>query len=211
MAVIIISFDLDGTLTTKEFDEYIWETAIPTLYAEQHNLKFEEAHKKVWSEYRTIQKNSLVWTDVKYWFERFGFKKRWQEVFEENKDKIRIHPDVKETLDKLKCGYKLILITRSPREFVDIKLSAAGLVGYFDHVFSTADFSRGVKGGSVFKKVCKILGISPAEMLHVGDDAEFDVMMPSTVGVLSVLINRESKTDIKNKTISKLGDLSAFL
>lgn len=210
-SIKVISFDLDGTLTTKEFDEYIWETAIPTLYAEQHGISFGEAHKKVWDEYRTIPKNSLTWTDVKYWFDRFNFKKGWREVFDENKDRIRLYPDVKEVLNELKGKYKLIVITRSPHEFFEIKLSTAGLDGYFDRVFSTADFARGVKGGGVFKRVCKLLDIEPGEMLHVGDDPDFDVRMPATAGVTAVLIDRKGKTDAKKKIISRLSDVSSFL
>lgn len=211
MPIKVISFDLDGTLTTKEFDEYVWETAIPMLYAEQHKISFEEAHKRVWDEYRTILKNSLTWTDVKYWFDRFNFKKDWREVFEENKDKIKIYPDVREALNGLNGKYKLIIITRSPHEFFEIKLSTAGLDCYFCRIFSTADFARGVKGGSIFKRICKFLGIKPGEMLHIGDDPDFDVRMPATAGIEAVLIDRKGKTNVKKKIISRLSDVSSFL
>lgn len=211
MVVKVISFDLDGTLTTEEFDEYIWETAIPALYAEKHQIPFEEAHRRVWDEYRTIPKDSLTWTDVKYWFGRFGFGKGWQEVFEENKSRIGTYPDVEETLAELKRKYKIILITRAQREFIDIKLSATGLGRFFDHIFSTTDFARGVKGGSIFKRVCKILGIRPNEMLHIGDDPDFDVRMPATAGISAILIDRAGKTDVKSRRISSLKDIFAFL
>ena len=207
----VVSFDLDGTLITSDFDDYIWKEKMIQLYAEQHGISFEEATERVLEEYRRVPQSSIIWTDIKYWFNHFGFKQSWQEVFEEAKDRIKSYPEVNAVLTELKKKYKLIVITRAPREFIDIKLKSMGLSKYFDHIFSTTDFGRGVKGGSIFKRVCKIMNISPCEMIHVGDDADFDVSMPSSVGVRAILIDRKGDTDITDVRKLRINDLNGVM
>jgi FMN phosphatase YigB (HAD superfamily) len=39
----IVSFDLEGTLTTPDFSQAVWYERIPSLYSELHNITPEEA------------------------------------------------------------------------------------------------------------------------------------------------------------------------
>ena len=50
----LISFDLDGTLTTPEFVDAVWRVGIPTQYAKQQNISFEKAQEAIFHLYETM-------------------------------------------------------------------------------------------------------------------------------------------------------------
>ena len=73
---------------------------------------------------------------------------------------------------------------------------AVGLRGYFTHVFScTSDFDEVKKTPDVYVSVCRILGIEPEEMIHVGDHRHFDFIAPRQLGVTAFLLDREGKEE----------------
>jgi len=212
MAIKFISFDLDGTLTTTDFDTCIWKEEIIKLYAEKHKLSFDKAYKRVWEEYDKVPAWTLDWLDIKFWFNHFDFKKDWREVFENCKGKIELYPEVEEVLKELKKKYKLVLITNSTREFMDIKFRTTHIDKYFDHSFSaTSDFVRGKRGANIFKRIGKILKAKPNEILHVGDDLVFDYKNPTSMGMNALLLDRKNRTDVENRRINNLKDINKFI
>ncbi|MFH0814044.1 MAG: HAD family hydrolase, partial [Pseudomonadota bacterium] len=67
----LISFDLDGTLVDATYTMWVWEIGIPELYAQKCNLSFSEAIAKVTADYERVGDASLIWYDIKYWFEYY--------------------------------------------------------------------------------------------------------------------------------------------
>jgi FMN phosphatase YigB (HAD superfamily) len=64
----------------------------------------------------------------------------------------------------------------------------------FHRVFSsTFDFGVVKKTVKLYQRVCDILGVSPQEMIHVGDDRKFDFDVPRRLGILAYHLDRTSK------------------
>ena len=84
-----ISFDLDGTLASLDFDEAIWLEEIPKLYAEKNKLDLKTAKDQVYADYFRAWFIDKVpdWTDIGYWFKRFGLND-WEQLIEDMKKHI---------------------------------------------------------------------------------------------------------------------------
>jgi putative hydrolase of the HAD superfamily len=189
-----ISFDMDGTLIDPIFTDYVWGQGIPTLYAEKVGLPFEAAKAFIEKEYRKVGEGAIEWYDIKYWFRFFQLEQSWKVLMKQFVDKINVYPDVNHILERLKDKFQLILTSNAGREFIEIELEATGLGKYFDQIFSaTSDFREVKKTIEFYQRICQILGVSPQEIVHIGDHYEFDYLVPRRLGIRAFYLDRSGK------------------
>ena len=207
----IISFDMDGTLVDPEYTDWVWLHGIPRLYAEKANIPFEEAKHFVVGEYLKVGEGAIEWYDIKYWFQFLKLKKNWKELMLQYADKIRIYPDVNETLAWFKEKFPIILTSNAGREFVDIEMQVTDLSRYFDRIFSaTSDFGQVKKTAGFYQRICEIVGVHPKEIVHVGDHYEFDYLAPRSLGIQAFYLDRSGEKN-GDFVISDLRDLEKRL
>ena len=189
-----ISFDMDGTLIDPIFTDYVWGQGIPTLYAEKVGLPFEAAKAFIEKEYRKVGEGAIEWYDIKYWFRFFQLEQSWKVLMKQFVDKINVYPDVNHILERLKDKFQLILTSNAGREFIEIELEATGLGKYFDQIFSaTSDFREVKKTIEFYQRICQILGVSPQEIVHIGDHYEFDFLVPRRLGIHAFYLDRSGE------------------
>jgi len=189
-----ISFDMDGTLIDPIFTDYVWGQGIPTLYAEKVGLPFEAAKAFIEKEYRKVGEGAIEWYDIKYWFRFFQLEQSWKVLMKQFVDKINVYPDVNHILERLKDKFQLILTSNAGREFIEIELEATGLGKYFDQIFSaTSDFREVKKTIEFYQRICQILGVSPQEIVHIGDHYEFDYLVPRRLGIRAFYLDRSGE------------------
>ncbi len=199
----VVSFDVEGTLTTTDFSYAIWFEMIPRRYAEKHGLGFDEAMREVRKAYDSVGDQRLEWYDVQYWFTRFGLGQA-DIAMQELQPRVKYFSDTVEVLEKLDGKYRLSVASGSPRPF--LKHLLLDIQGHFEGVFSsTSDFKQ-VKTADFFRRACEKLGIEPSQMAHVGDNYQFDYLEPSSIGIHAFYLDRNGKsTDPK-----ALRDLTEF-
>jgi putative hydrolase of the HAD superfamily len=189
-----ISFDMDGTLISPEFTDWVWSHGIPILYAEKFGIPFEVSKAFVEGEYRKVGEEAIEWYDIKYWFRFFQLGTHWQNLMERYVDKIKVYPDAHPLLARLENRFSLVLTTNAGREFIDIELKASGLGKYFDKIFSaTSDFGEVKKTINFYHRICQILGAHPNEIVHVGDHNEFDYLVPRKLAICAFYLDRSGK------------------
>ncbi|MBI4334985.1 MAG: HAD family hydrolase [Chloroflexi bacterium] len=188
-AVKIISLDMDGTLVQPEFVNGVWLEGIPALYARQHKRDLPEATKLVREAYDSVGQEAREWYDIRYWLDRFALPSDLGELMESYKDRISFYPEVPEVLERLKQKYPLIVVSNAAQEFLNIEMES--LKDHFSHIFScVSHFGRVKKDSSVYRDICRTLGIAPEEMYHVGDHFEFDYVAPSSLGIRACYVDR---------------------
>ena len=64
-----VMFDMDGTLLDLHFDNYFWETLVPTTYGQRIGLDVEAAWTHLQQEYRALH-GKLDWYCIDYWTDR---------------------------------------------------------------------------------------------------------------------------------------------
>ena len=195
--VKVISFDLDGTLFDNMFVDSVWLEEIPRLYSVEKEVSVEDARKVVRREYDGVGKERLEWYDIHYWIRRFGLNVEAKELLRNFEHRIRAYPEVPKVLEQLKQrGFTLVVVTNAGREFVELELEKAKMKDRFDRVFSsTSDFGVVKKTVKLYQRVCGILGVSPQEMIHVGDDRKFDFDVPRRLGILAFHLDRTGKQE----------------
>lgn len=190
-----ISFDLDGTMTDSlEFENLFWDEEVPKIFAEEHNIPLPEAKRIIFNAYDEVGRKDLNWYRPSYWFKRFKLKKDWKVVIEELKDRIKIFPEVKEVLRKLSKDYKLIIFTHTSREALGVKLEKVNIKKYFVRIFSVIDdFNVTKRDEGVYRQLLKRMNLKPKDLIHVGDDYEFDYRIPKRIGIKAILIDRNEE------------------
>ncbi len=188
----IISFDLDGTLVKNTYADSVWLEGFPKLYAKEKRITEKQAKELLYKEYNKVGKERKEWYDIDWWFKKFKLKEDWKKLLESYRDAIEIYPETKKIIRYLSKRYELIIISNAKREFIDIQLEEIKLKSYFNYIFSSlSDFCTVKKIPDVFKQICKKLKVLPHEMIHIGDNKEFDFLSPQKIGIKSYYLNRE--------------------
>ena len=208
----VVSFDVSGTLIDFYYVEHVWNEAIPRLYAIKKGISFEEAKDYVLSEYDSIGSNDIRWYSPEYWFKHFNLDENPIEVFRSPTDKLRFYPEVPSVLKDLSQKYNLIIASGTPRDFIEIEIEK--LRHHFTQIFSPISDRQEVKKTPQFyKMICKVLGIEPRAMVHVGDEWHSDFKAPRKIGVKCFFLDRTGEKSGKFviKDLRELEDRLASL
>jgi len=190
----IISFDLDGTLVKSTYADKVWLEGLPTLYSKEKNIPLQQAKERIYTLYKEVGEDKKEWYDIDWWFKKFDLKGSWQNLLNNYRDKIQLFPETIETLENLNKNFKLIILSNAKIEFIEIQLKETKLIQFFEYVFSSlSDFDTVKKTPEVYKKILSKLKIKPEELVHVGDNREFDYRSPKKIGIKSIYLNRDKK------------------
>jgi putative hydrolase of the HAD superfamily len=203
-----ISFDMEGTLIPLDYSNLIWETDIPRLYGEKTGQSFNEAKNFVISEYDSIGPNTPEWYDIDYWFKRLSLENDWAKLLKERKSACKPFSEVRGVLKRLHNHYRLVVSSNTIRDFLEVQLQC--LPNVFEAVFSApSDFGR-VKDDTFFHIVRDALDVDYRNIVHVGDNPNYDYKIPNKLGIKAYLIDRKGNTKEAN-IVSDLEDFEALL
>jgi HAD superfamily hydrolase (TIGR01549 family) len=202
----LISFDAEGTLVTSDFSETIWHEAIPALYAQRKGLDLAQAKKSVTEEYNKIGVHRLEWYDIEYWFHCLELGSS-APVIRDCLCKISYYPEITEALASLAGEYKLIVASGTPLELLHCLLR--DIEPYFVRIFSSISHYRQVKTPDFYLRICEEMCVNPAQVIHVGDNWQFDVLNARQAGLNALYIDRSGQNH--QEALSDLTQLKRFL
>ncbi|HVN25701.1 MAG TPA: HAD family hydrolase [Syntrophorhabdales bacterium] len=180
----VISFDLDGTLVQGKFGDMVWHRGIPGKYAEKYGVQFEEAQRIILREYEEIGDSNLLWYDVDYWLAKFGLQVSAHDLLDAYAAHIEVVPHALEVIRRLRERYRLVIASNAARIFVDKELAQAGIADHFEYVVSaTSDLGMVKKEKRFYHRLAATLGITPEDLVHVGDHEIFDYQVPGSLGI----------------------------
>jgi putative hydrolase of the HAD superfamily len=205
--VKVVSFDVEGTLVTPDFSYAVWFEAIPEHYAEKNGIDFELARKTVEAEYGKVGDQRLEWYDVRYWFDKLGLGIPDQ-VMKKCSSRVCYYPEVKEVLTSLSGRYKLVAASGSTRDFLHHLLQ--DIEPYFTRIFSSLTDYKQLKTSEFYLKMCQTMGVKPGQVVHVGDNWQFDFVAPSEVGIQAFYLDRKRQTKYR-RSLTNLVELTAQL
>jgi len=154
-----ILFDMDGVLIDS-LDAW-WEALNASLKIFGiSGINKEEFIRKYWGHdlYDNLRKMNL---DLEIGLE-------CSRIYAQYADKIKIFPETKGVLEKLK-GYKKGLITNTPKNCTYKILEKFSIQKYFDTVVTTDDVEKGKPDPEIVLKACKDLNVDPSKVVLVGD------------------------------------------
>ena len=202
----LISFDAEGTVVTPDFSQAIWHEVIPALYAQKKGLDFAQAKRHVTEEYGKIGDQRLEWYDIEYWFSYLGLGSS-EPVIQSCLGKIAYYPEVTEVLSSLTSEYKLIVASGTPLELLHCLLR--DIKPYFVRIFSSISHYKQLKSPDFYLKICEEMGVKPGQVIHVGDNKQFDFLHARQVGINALYLDRSSRDH--QESISDLTQLRSLL
>jgi pyrophosphatase PpaX len=119
-------------------------------------------------------------------------------------DYIHIYPDTKKTLQLL-SSYKKAVITNTPADCAQQILKKFDITRYFEAIITSDDVQKAKPDPEVVFKACDRLGVTPNNVLLVGD-TDSDVKAGKAAGCMVVGLNIEA-----DMTIHRLSELLMFV
>ena len=188
----VISFDVEGTLVTPDFSLAVWYEGVPSLYARKNGINFQEAKAMVEEEYKKLGDRRIEWYDIKYWFEYFQLGD-YRQTLENYKHRVSYYEETMQILSSLAKAYTLIVISSTTKEFLPYLLCEINQ--HFARVFSSISDYNQLKTRPFYLNVCKEMNVLPEEMLHIGDNREFDFTIPRQIGINALHLDRKGKAN----------------
>jgi FMN phosphatase YigB (HAD superfamily) len=202
----LISFDAEGTLVTPDFSQTIWHEAIPALYAQKQGLDFAQAKRCIVEEYGRVGDQRLEWYDIEYWFSYLGLGSS-EPVIQSCLCTISYYPEITDVLSSLVSEYKLIVASGTPLELLHCLLR--DIKPYFARIFSSISHYKQVKSPDFYLRICEEMGVKPGQVIHVGDNWQFDFLNARQAGINAFHIDRSGRDH--QESLSDLTQLKRLL
>ena len=135
-----LMLDMDGTILDLAFDNYIWTDLVPRRYAAANHLTFEDARKELFDKYHAAQ-GGLEWYCLDHWNDRLGIDV--VKIHHDVTHKIGYLPGALEFLRKMhESDTRVLLVTNSHPDTLDLKDAVTGLADYFDGIYSSHTYGH---------------------------------------------------------------------
>ena len=219
-----ITFDLDDTLWhclpvvhNAEFALFIWLGELfPELVA-QHTIQSLMQQRREYLQQFPEQAHDFSWQRRK-WLEdilsKFGGTKDDVEtgfqVYLKARSDIVLFDGAHEVLEKVNNRYRSGSITNGNAD-----VHMAGIGAFFDFSITAAEAGAAKPSPIIFEAAVTAAGVEPENILHIGDDAERDMLGAAKVGMQTLWVNPQG-LKWKGKyspgaQIRMISELNAFL
>jgi putative hydrolase of the HAD superfamily len=106
---------------------------------------------------------------------------------EMRRQEYRLYPDAHATVDALRdAGVKLALVTNGAGSPQRAKIERFDLEHRFHHIQIEGEFGQGKPELAVYRHALDKLGVAPADAWMVGDNYEWEVVAPQSLGIRGI-------------------------
>jgi len=127
--------------------------------------------------------------------------------------RLRLYPQVQETLDQLRSHYRLAVVSDAQRMYAIPELRAVGLLNYFNPIIISGDYGYRKPDPRLFQKALDALQVRPEQALFLGNDLYHDIFGAQQVGMKAIFLSSDQgdppyQTISPDYTISRFAELS---
>jgi HAD superfamily hydrolase (TIGR01549 family) len=108
------------------------------------------------------------------------------EAFFAERNRVEFYPDTLPALARLAARVPLAALSNGNADLVRI-----GVHGHFNFQLGAREHGAPKPSPSIFLAACERLRLAPAQVLHVGDDIDMDVVGAARAGLRTCWLNRE--------------------
>ena len=130
------------------------------------------------------------------------------DVFFQGRNEVEFFPNALDMLAELKQSYQLLALTNGNAD-----IHRAGLGHLLDGAFSSADVGASKPNPKMFEAALDHAAVTPAQMIHVGDNLVDDIQGASEVGAHSIWVNFSDApaATLPSATVNTLADIPAAI
>lgn len=108
------------------------------------------------------------------------------EVFLSERHQVTPFADARPALERLASEFPLVALTNGNAD-----VGKSGLGDLFTHSLTAADVGAAKPDPALFREACRVLGVQPWDVVHVGDDPLRDIHAAHGFGMRTVWVDRE--------------------
>jgi HAD superfamily hydrolase (TIGR01549 family) len=116
------------------------------------------------------------------------------EVFYAVRNQVECYPDSLDALARIAAKVPVAALSNGNADLVRI-----GIARHFVFQLHSREHGAAKPDASIFLAACARLGFAPAEVLHVGDNIEMDVVGAARAGLRSCWINRADEQGVRRE------------
>jgi len=162
-----LMLDMDGTVLDLAYDNYMWLTHVPSHWAEQNDMSLEEARHYLLNKFGEAR-GDLRWYCLDHWSEHLGLDVT--QLHRDNHQMIDFLPGAREFLERMRDAHvRLLLVTNSHRNTLDLKQEVTGLIEYFDGVHVSHDYGYAKEHQGFWRALQKDADFDPETTMFVDD------------------------------------------
>ncbi len=162
-----VLLDMDGTLLDLAFDNYVWLQRVPEEYARLQGISEDAAREYLYSQYANFA-GKLDWYCMDHWSDKLGLD--LLALHRSLNDRIAWLPGARDFLQT--CAGKplrLVMVTNSHPETLEIKSEVTGIKQFFDHVCSSHELGYPKEQQAFWDALRKREDFDPARTIFVDD------------------------------------------
>ena len=162
-----VLLDMDGTLLDLHFDNYFWLTYIPQVFAEKHQLPFEQAKLQLHKQFDD-KRGSLDWYCIDFWSTELDLP--IAQLKRDIQHKISFRPLALEFLEFLKkINKRIFLATNAHPTTLEIKVLNTQFHHYFDGLYTSHEFGAPKEQPEFWQKFQAQLAFDKKTTLFIDD------------------------------------------
>lgn len=127
------------------------------------------------------------------------------EVMSQARQRVDFYPDVAPALDRLADHFPLVAVTNGNAD-----LERIGAGRWFAHVVAAHEFGIAKPDPRIFHAACEHVGVTPCDVLHIGDDLVTDVEGALGAGLQAAWVHRDLAGEVPDGVLRArdLGELA---
>jgi len=175
-----LMLDMDGTVLDLAYDNFMWLTHVPECFAEVNDMSPDEARKMLHAKFRAAQ-GDLRWYCLDHWSEFLGLD--IIQLHRNHHHRIDYLPGAREFLEVVRERHiRVLLVTNSHLDTLNLKDEVTGLTEYFDCVHSSHTYGYAKERQEFWHALQETEGFDPATTMFV-DDSHPVLESAATYGV----------------------------
>lgn len=175
-----LMLDMDGTILDLAYDNFMWLTHVPERWAERNNMSPDKAREYLLGQFGAAH-GDLRWYCLDHWSEHLGLDV--YQLHRDNHERIGFLPGAREFLERVReADIRLLLVTNSHQDTLDLKDEVTGVTGYFDGIHISHRYGYAKERQEFWLALQEETGFDPETTMFV-DDSHPVLESAATFGV----------------------------
>ncbi|TDJ33237.1 MAG: GMP/IMP nucleotidase [Gammaproteobacteria bacterium] len=180
-----LMLDMDGTLLDLAYDNYMWREHIPAEYARRNSMGEAEAREMLSAKFRSLE-GKLQWYCLDHWSEVLDLDVK--ALHRRENARICFLPGARDFLQVAqKHDVRVLLVTNSHRDTLEIKTEVTGIADFFDAVYTSHEMGHAKEDQPFWHALYEAEGFDRETTLFI-DDNPIVLESARTFGI-SMLLN----------------------
>ena len=161
--------DMDGTVLDLAYDNYMWMHHVPEAFAAENGIDPQLARERLYAKFNEMR-GQMDWYCLDHWSDYLGLDVA--KLHRDENHRVAWLPGAESFLKTVReHDVRVLLVTNSHHETLEIKDEMTGVTEHFDGVFTSHEFGYPKETQEFWHALAEKEDFDPATTLFVDDTA----------------------------------------